>query len=85
MKNQIETLDLSQIAQVVRGHWSNIYFGAVPYLNAMATLQTLDDKYGHDTGRSIVIYFLSNARTWKGDVARAVKAELNFRLKTKKL
>jgi hypothetical protein len=37
--------------------------------------------YGLDTGYSIVAYFLSNANTWKGDVARAVKKELKKRIR----
>jgi hypothetical protein len=37
--------------------------------------------YYADTGRSIVLYFLNNATSWKGDTAKAVKAELKLRLK----
>jgi hypothetical protein len=29
-----------------------------------------------DTGKSIVLYFLSNAGTWRGETAKRVKAEL---------
>lgn len=74
-------MSLSGIASIVRRDWRDIYFGAKPYLQAMATLDSIDDKYGMDSGRSIVAYFLSNARGWKGDVAREVKKELNKRLK----
>ena len=33
----------------------------------------------YDSGRSIVRYFLGNAGTWRGDVAKAIKAELKRR------
>ena len=58
-----------------------VYFGAVPYLEAMLTLNSIIDPYYNDSGTSIVAYFLSNATTWKGQVAREVKVELNKRLK----
>lgn len=69
------------IAQDIRKHWKNVYFGAVPYLQAMAMLTTIDDKYGEDSARSIVNYFLSNANSFRGEDARRIKAELNEMLK----
>jgi hypothetical protein len=53
----------------------------VPYLEALYSMQSINDKYGADSGSSIVAYFLSNARQWKGEVARNIKKELNKRLK----
>ena len=73
---------LHEIASDVRRTWvrkngtSAIYFGAEPYLAAMETLVSIDDPYFDDPGVSIVRYFLSNATTWRGPEARAVKAEL---------
>ena len=67
---------LYKIAQEIKADWKNVYFGAVPYLEAMSTLDSIDDDYMFDSGKSIVLYFLSNATTWRGDVARRVKAEL---------
>lgn len=74
------TRPLYEIAQEIRQDWHPVYFGAVPYLNAMESLQSVEQAYGYDTGDSIVRYFLSNARTWKGEVARRVKKELNAML-----
>ena len=54
-----------------------IYFGARPYLTAMLTLNTINDKYMFDSAKSIVLYFLCNASTWKGETARRIKKELN--------
>ena len=73
--------NLSEIANEIRSNWSNVYFGAVPYLEAMGTLNTIEDNYFMDSGRSIVAYFLANAGTWRGEVARRVKKELNKMLK----
>ena len=73
--------NLSEIANEIRSNWSNVYFGAVPYLDAMSTLDSINDDYGLDSGRSIVAYFLANAGTWRGEVARRVKKELNKMLK----
>ena len=51
-------------------------FAARPYLEAMACIETPDDRYGYESGRSIVTYFLANASTWRGPDAKRIKAEL---------
>lgn len=71
-----EPRSLSTIAYEIRRTWPNVYFGAVPYLDAMTRLNSIGDKYGYDDAKSIVLYFLSNARTWKGADAKRIKAEL---------
>lgn len=71
------TRPLHEIADEIKKDWRNVYFGAVPYLNAMRTLSSINDNYGYDSGKSIVLYFLSNATTWRGDTARRIKKELN--------
>jgi len=71
-----DTRPLYEIASEIKKDWAKVYFGAVPYLEAMSTLDSIDDDYMFDSGKSIVLYFLSNATTWRGDVARRVKAEL---------
>ena len=72
---------LSTIASEIRRDWQKPYFGAVPYLQAMSTLDDINQPYGYDSGESIVRYFLSNATSWRGDTARRVKAELKELLK----
>ena len=67
---------ISDIAKEAQADWKNIYFGAVPYLDAMRELETVRDKYFYDTGDSVVRYFLSNATTWRGETARRIKKEL---------
>ena len=76
MTTATATRPLSTIAREIRSTWPKVYFGAVPYLQAMAQLGNVDDKYGLDDARSIVNYFLANAGTWRGDDARRIKAEL---------
>ena len=49
---------------------------AYPYLDAMGALNSINDNYGADSGKSIVLYFLANAQTWKGETARRIKKEL---------
>ncbi len=64
------------IAREIRGDWRKVYFGAVPYLDAMGSLESIGENYGADSGRSIVLYFLANANTWRGETARRIKLEL---------
>ena len=77
----LQDLLIYGLARLARADWITPYFGAAPYLTAMACLDSIDDAYGADDGRSVVLYFLSNARTWRGPVAKAVKAELKRRLR----
>jgi len=74
---------LYEIANDVYKDWKKVYFGAVPYLEAMSSLESINDNYGYDSGKSIVLYFLSNASTWRGEKAKAIKIELKSILKSK--
>ena len=65
-----------QVAFEIMRDWKHPSYGAVPYLNAMLSIQSIDDNYGFDSARSIVNYFLANAGGWRGDTAKRVKAEL---------
>lgn len=72
---------LSEIANEVRRDWKSVNYAAAPYLSAMAQLGSIADPYYEDSGKSVVLYFLSNATSWRGDTARRVKAELKGMLK----
>ena len=76
---------LSEIAAEIRSDWKNVNFGAVPYLDAMRSLDSINDNYGMDDARSIVLYFLSNATSWRGETAKRIKAELKAMQKGGKL
>jgi hypothetical protein len=87
MANQ--TRPLSVIAREIRQNWTveksgtKMYFGAVPYVSAMSTLDSINSMYILDSGREIVARFLGNASTWRGETAKRVKAELNAMLKAR--
>jgi len=72
---------ISEIATDIKHDWQKPNYAAVPYLDAMGALDTIDDSYYADSARSVIMYFLSNATSWRGDVARQVKAELKALLK----
>jgi len=67
---------IHEIAQEIKLNWKNPYFGAKPYLEAMFTLGSITDKYGYDSAKSIILYFLANATSWRGENARRIKLEL---------
>lgn len=71
-----QTRPLHVIAREVYQDWKKVNFAAKPYLDAMSTLDKITDKYMFDDARSIVAYFLSNASSWRGEVAKRVKKEL---------
>jgi hypothetical protein len=71
------TRPLYDIAADIRKDWgAKVNFAAKPYLDAMASLNSIEDNYGWDSGKSIVLYFLSNASSWRGETAKAIKKEL---------
>jgi hypothetical protein len=71
------TRSLSTIAREIRKEWgAKVNYAAKPYLEAMSSLDKVSDNYGYDDGKSIVLYFLSNASTFRGDAAKRIKAEL---------
>lgn len=74
---ETNTRPLYTIAREIKKDWgTKVNYGAVPYLDAMSTLEKITDSYGMDSAKSIVLYFLSNATTWRGDKAKEIKAEL---------
>lgn len=72
---------LYEIARDIKNDWKNVYFGAKPYLDAMATLDSINDNYMFDSAKTIVLYFLGNASTWRGETAKRIKAELKVMTK----
>ena len=72
---------IAEITAIIRKDWQKVNFAAKPYLNAMDCLSDINQQIGFDSGKSVVLYFLSNASTWRGEIARAVKLELKNRTK----
>lgn len=72
---------LCDIAREVKETWPKVNYAAVPYLDAMLSLDQVSENYGCDSADMIVRYFLGNATSWRGDDARRIKAELRGILK----
>ena len=79
---------LTDIAEEIIRDWNHPSYFALPYLYAMCTMDSIDDRYSvvtgypfdkygsGDAGTSIVAYFLCNASAWRGPTARRIKKEL---------
>jgi hypothetical protein len=75
---------LSDIAREIiadyRSKGKPVHFSAVPYVDAMRSLDTMDDRFYEDDAETVVIYALSNLSTWRGETATRVKRELRVML-----
>lgn len=72
-----KTRTISAIANEIRADWgAKVNFAAKPYLQAMLGLNTPQDKYFADNAHSIVLYFLCNASSYRGEKAKSLKKEL---------
>ena len=78
LKIQLPKAPIAQIADIIRKDWTKVSPYAAPYLRAMFHLSS-DTEYYADDAQSICLYFLCNAQGWRGEVAKAVKAELERR------
>jgi hypothetical protein len=75
---------ISSIAYDIQKEWGEkIRYSAKPYLSAMQGFNSISDHYGYDSARSIVLYFLGNASTFRGEKAKALKQELKNHLNQK--
>lgn len=76
-----EHRSLHDIASEVLTEWPSVNYAARPYLSAMLSMDRMTDRFYADDAKSVVLYFLSNAKTWRGDAARRIKAELKAMVK----
>ncbi len=81
MDTMTKTRPICDIAWEITADWRKPNYAAVPYLDAMREIRSINGRYGEDTAASVVRYFLANANSWRGDVAKRVKAELKDMLK----
>ena len=79
-----ETRPLHKIASEISRDWRKVNYAAVPYLDAMRSLDSITDSYYNDSARSVVLYFLANAGAWRGETAKRIKAELKAMAGVKK-
>ena len=77
----LENKTIAEIAAIIRQDWQKVNYAAKPYLEAMQSLHSVKSAFGYDSGKSVVLYFLSNASGWRGETAKAVKLELKNRTK----
>lgn len=70
--------NLSEIAKDIRSNWKNVYLGAEPYLQAMEQIHSPepDAPYMFEDAETVVMYFLANAKYWRGETAKTIKKEL---------
>ncbi len=59
-----------------KGKAPSWWYYASPYVEPMLSLRTINEMYYADTAHSVVSYALSNLTNWRGEKARAIKAEL---------
>lgn len=76
-----ERVSVSEIAYAISKDWQNISPYAADYLNAMKEIQDIEGAYYADSAKSVVMYFLANASSYRGENARAYKALLKEMIK----
>ena len=76
-----ERITVSEIAYAIAKDWQNVSPYAADYLNAMKQIQDIEGAYYADTAKSVVLYFLANASTYRGENARSYKALLKAMVK----
>jgi hypothetical protein len=76
-----ERVTVSEIAHAIAKDWANVSPYAVDYLNAMKEIRSVEDNYYDDSAKSVILYFLANANTYRGENARAYKALLKEMVK----
>ena len=77
----MENRSISSIARDIKKVWIKPYFGAKPYLDAMMSLDKINDRFYEDSASLVVMYFLANASTFRGNNAKVLKQELKNLMK----
>ena len=76
-----ERVTVSEIAHAIAKDWTNVSPYAADYLNAMKEIRSVEDNYYADSAKSVILYFLANAGSYRGDNARSYKALLKAMVK----
>jgi hypothetical protein len=76
-----ERVTVSEIAHAIAKDWTNVSPYAADYLNAMKEIRNVDDNYYADSAKSVILYFLANASSYRGENARSYKALLKDMVK----
>lgn len=83
--------NLSDIAKDIRANWKNISIGAEPYLQAMEEIHSSEpdastffekgDTLVFENAKTLSMYFLFTAYSWRGEAAKRIKSELKKQYK----
>ena len=86
MSNLQSVRSLSEIGREIQQECAgkSFYVYAQPYVEPLIQLNSINDQYYADSAESVVRYALSNLTGWRGEKAKAIKAELNLLLKSVK-
>ena len=76
-----DKVTVSEIAHAIAKDWQNVSPYAKDYLNAMKEITDIEGAYYADSAKSVVLYFLANASTYRGENARSYKALLKAMVK----
>ena len=66
----------AELVRIIRADWQNPNYAAVPYLDALEGVTTWNCTVEFESARSLAPYLLNNLRTYRGETARFVKAQL---------
>jgi hypothetical protein len=83
-KQLSELVTVSEIAHAIANDWQNVNPYAVDYLNAMKQIRSVNESYYAESAHSVILYFLANAGSYRGENARTYKALLKDLLKENK-
>ena len=70
------------IAAEILDDWKNPSVYAKPYIEVMLRLDSIRDTYIAEDARSVLLYFLNNAKGWRGSKARAIKDEIRAMIRS---
>jgi len=68
--------NISHIAGIIIQDWKKVNYAAKPYLQAMLSLNDKTDEYMCESAEYIVLRFLNNAKSYRGPIAKELKAKL---------
>lgn len=67
---------LPKIVAEIKKDWKEVDPYAVQYMDIMGEVSDINEMFGADCVKDVVLYFLCNASKWQGEVARRIKNEL---------
>lgn len=73
----MQTRPIKEIAQEIQKDWTSMpHWVKECYFSPLLEIDSIEDDYYADSAKSVVLYFLANATSWRGETARRIKKEL---------